>query len=119
MVALNVDAARGTPPSVVANTVLDIFSERSTSIRTLCGQDAGLFIGLRSRMTDEAWIAMSDTLDDGGLFKRFGAAVGEGLCPNSRCGKLAHHTKQSSGIATDEPQARRLRTTIASARSAS
>ena len=29
-------------------------------------------------MTDEAWIAMSDTLDDGVFFEMFGAAVGVG-----------------------------------------
>ena len=75
MVALNADAAKGTPPSVVADTVLDIVSGRTTSFRTLCGQDAHMFIGLRGRMTDEAWIAMSDTLDDGLFFERFGAAV--------------------------------------------
>jgi NAD(P)-dependent dehydrogenase (short-subunit alcohol dehydrogenase family) len=74
MVALNTDAANGTPPSVVADVVLDIVSGRTTSFRTLCGQDAHMFIGLRSRMTDEAWIAMSDTLDDGEFFERFGAA---------------------------------------------
>lgn len=61
MVALNADAKNGTPPSVVADVVLDIVSGRTTSFRTLCGQDAHMFMGLRSRMTDEAWIAMSDT----------------------------------------------------------
>jgi NAD(P)-dependent dehydrogenase (short-subunit alcohol dehydrogenase family) len=75
MVALNADAKNGTPPSVVADTVLDIVSGRNTSFRTLCGEDAHMFIGLRSRMTDEDWIAMSDTLDDGLFFERFGAAI--------------------------------------------
>ena len=75
MVALNADAKNGTPPSVVADVVLDIVSGRTTSFRTLCGQDAQMFIGLRSRMTDEAWIAMSDTLDDGQFFERFVAAT--------------------------------------------
>lgn len=78
MVALNADAEKGTPPSVVADTVLDIVSDRTKSFRTLCGQDAHMFIGLRNRMTDEAWIAMSDTLDDGVFFERFGAAIGAG-----------------------------------------
>lgn len=78
MVALNADAKNGTPPSVVADVVLDIVSGRTTSFRTLCGQDAHMFIGLRSRMTDEAWIAMSDTLDDGQFFERFVAATSAG-----------------------------------------
>lgn len=78
MVALNADAKNGTPPSVVADVVLDIVSGRTTSFRTLCGQDAHVFIGLRSRMTDEAWIAMSDTLDDGQFFERFVAATSAG-----------------------------------------
>lgn len=78
MVALNADAEKGTPPSVVADAVLDIVSGRTKSFRTLCGQDAHMFIGLRSRMTDEAWIAMSDTLDDGVFFERFSAASGAG-----------------------------------------
>ena len=78
MVALNADAASGTPPSVVADTVLDIVSGHNSSFRTLCGQDASMFIGLRGRMTDEAWIALSDTLDDGVFFERFGAAISAG-----------------------------------------
>ena len=78
MVALNADAKNGTPPLVVADVVLDIVSGRTTSFRTLCGQDAHMFIGLRSRMTDEAWIAMSDTLDDGQFFERFVAATSAG-----------------------------------------
>ena len=78
MVALNADAAKGTPPSVVADTVLDIVSGRTTSFRTLCGEDAHMFIGLREGMTDEAWIAMSNTLDDGLFFERFGAAIAGG-----------------------------------------
>lgn len=78
MVALNADAKNGTPPSVVADVVLDIVSGRTTSFRTLCGQDAHMFMGLRSRMTDEAWIAMSDTLDDGQFFERFVAATSAG-----------------------------------------
>ena len=78
MVALNADAKKGTPPSVVADAVLDIVSGRTKSFRILCGQDAHMFIGMRNRMTDEAWIAMSDTLDDGVFFDRFGAAAGAG-----------------------------------------
>lgn len=78
MVALNADAASGTPPSVVADTVLDIVSGHNSSFRTLCGEDASMFIGLRGRMTDEAWIALSDTLDDGVFFERFGAAISAG-----------------------------------------
>ena len=75
MVALNADAKNGTPPSLVAEMVLDIVSGRNTSFRTLCGEDAHMFIGLRSRMTDEEWIAMSDTLDNGLFFETFGAAI--------------------------------------------
>ena len=78
MIALYADAANGTPPSVVADEVLGIVSGRTTSFRTLCGQDANIFFGLRSRMTDEEWIAMSDTLDDGLFFERFGAAIAGG-----------------------------------------
>ena len=78
MVVLNAGAASGTPPSVVADTVLDIVSGRNSSFRTLCGEDATMFIGLRSRLTDEAWIALSDTLDDGVFFERFGAALSAG-----------------------------------------
>ncbi len=64
----------GTPPSVVAETVEDIVSGRITAFRTLCGPDAASFLALRTSMTDEAWIGMSDTLDDGVYFERFGAA---------------------------------------------
>ncbi len=77
MVALYADAANGTPATAVADTVRDIVSGRNTAFRTLCGQDAHMFIGMRSGMTDEAWIAMSDTLDDGQFFARFGAAIAE------------------------------------------
>ena len=75
MTAMNADAANGTSPAVVANTVLDIVSGRITAFRTLCGADAQMFIGMRAGMTDEAWIAMSDTLDDGVFFGRMTAAM--------------------------------------------
>jgi NAD(P)-dependent dehydrogenase (short-subunit alcohol dehydrogenase family) len=78
MVALNADAKNATPPAVVANTVLDIISGRITAFRTLCGDDARMFAAMRARMTDEAWIAMSDTLDDSVFFERFGAAMSGG-----------------------------------------
>ena len=64
----------GPAPSVVAETVGDIVSGRITAFRTLSGPGAAEFLGLRSSMSDEAWIAMSDTLDDGVFFQRFGAA---------------------------------------------
>ena len=75
MVAMNADAANGTPPAVVASTVMDIINGRITAFRTLCGADAQMFIGMRARMSDEAWIAMSDTLDDGEFFGRMTAAM--------------------------------------------
>ncbi len=68
----------GPPPSVVAQTVGDIVNGRITAFRTLCGPDAASFLALRNSMTDEAWIAMSDTLDDGVFFERFGAASNVG-----------------------------------------
>ncbi len=68
----------GPPPSVVAETVGDIVSGRITAFRTLCGPDAASFLALRNSMTDESWIAMSDTLDDGVFFERFGAASSAG-----------------------------------------
>lgn len=68
----------GPAPSVVAETVLDIVSGKITAFRTLSGPDAAPFIGMRSRKTDEEWIAMSDTLDDGLFFERFGAAMAGG-----------------------------------------
>ena len=64
----------GPPPSVVAETVGDIVNGRITAFRTLCGPTAATFLALRDSLTDEAWIAMSDTLDDGVFFERFGAA---------------------------------------------
>lgn len=68
----------GTPPSVVAQTVMEIVSARNTAFRTLCGPDAAPMIRLRSNLTDEAWIAMSDTLEDGIFFERLGAAMADG-----------------------------------------
>jgi NAD(P)-dependent dehydrogenase (short-subunit alcohol dehydrogenase family) len=75
MVAMNADAKQGTPPAVVAQTVLDIVSGRITAFRTLCGGDAGAFVTMRDRMTDEAWIAMNDTLDDNIFFARMAAEM--------------------------------------------
>lgn len=75
MVAMNADASKGTPPSVVANAVLDIVEGRNTAFRTLCGDDSQMFIGMRTRMSDKDWIAMSDTLDDGVFFERMTAAA--------------------------------------------
>lgn len=75
MVAMNADASNGTPPSVVAGTVADIVSGRITAFRTLCGDDAKAFASMRGGMSDEAWIAMSDTMDDGVFFGRMTAAM--------------------------------------------
>lgn len=66
----------GPPPTVVADTVLAIVSGELTAFRTLTGPDAAPLMALRKSMTDEAWIALSDTLDDGKYFGRFGAAMG-------------------------------------------
>jgi NAD(P)-dependent dehydrogenase (short-subunit alcohol dehydrogenase family) len=68
----------GTPPAVVADAVLDIVNGRTSAFRTLAGPDAAPFLALRNGMTDEAWIALSDTLDDGVFFQRFGAAASRG-----------------------------------------
>ena len=68
----------GPSPSVVAETVLDIVSGKITAFRTLSGPDAAPFVALRRGMTDEAWIALSDTLDDAVFFERFGAAMAGG-----------------------------------------
>jgi hypothetical protein len=75
MVAMNADAANGTPPAVVASTVLNIVSGRNTAFRTLCGDDSQMFIGMRTRMSDDAWIAMSNTMDDAEFFARMTAAA--------------------------------------------
>jgi NAD(P)-dependent dehydrogenase (short-subunit alcohol dehydrogenase family) len=66
--------ASGPSPSVVANTVLGIVSGQITAFRTLSDPGGQGFIALRNSLTDEAWIAMSDTLDDGVFFDRFAAA---------------------------------------------
>jgi hypothetical protein len=58
-----------------AGLVLDIVSGRNTAFRTLCGDDSQMFIGMRTRMSDDAWIAMSDTMDDGVFFDRMTAAM--------------------------------------------
>ena len=68
----------GPPPTVVADTVLDIVEGRTTAFRTPCGPDAAPFLGLRASLTDEAWIGLSDTLDDAVFFERFTAATGGG-----------------------------------------
>ncbi len=66
----------GPPPSVVADAVMDIVSGKTTAFRTPCGPDAAGFLQLRGSLTDEAWIGLSDTLDDGLFFERFAAASG-------------------------------------------
>ena len=76
MVALNAAApVSGPPPTVVADAVLDIVSGKTTAFRIPCGPDASTFLGLRASLTDEAWIAMSDTLDDAVFFERFAVAA--------------------------------------------
>ncbi len=64
----------GTPPDVVAQTVIDIIDGRIATFRSLAGPDAAPLVMLRANMTDEAWIAMSDTLDDAVFFERFATA---------------------------------------------
>jgi NAD(P)-dependent dehydrogenase (short-subunit alcohol dehydrogenase family) len=68
----------GTPPMVVAQTVMEIVAARNMAFRTLCGPDAAPFLALRNGMTDEAWIAMSDTVEDAVFFQRLGAAMAAG-----------------------------------------
>ena len=75
MGAMFADAGNGTPPAVVAGTVLDIVNGRNTAFRTRCGEDAEVFSAMRARMSDEAWIAMSDTMDDDVFFERMTAAM--------------------------------------------
>lgn len=75
MAAMFADAKNGTSSAVVAGAVLDIVSGRNTRFRTRCGEDADVFFAMRARMSDEAWIAMSDTLDDGVFFGRMTAAM--------------------------------------------
>jgi NAD(P)-dependent dehydrogenase (short-subunit alcohol dehydrogenase family) len=75
MVAMNADAKQASPPAVVAKTVLEIVEGRITAFRSLCGGDAAGFVTMRNRMSDEAWIAMSDTLDDDVFFGRMMAEM--------------------------------------------
>jgi hypothetical protein len=67
-----------TPPSIVAEIVLDIVTGRIAAFKTLTDPDAAPLLALRISMTDEAWIAMNDTLDEGTFFQRFGAAMAAG-----------------------------------------
>jgi len=69
----------GPPPAVVAEAIADIIDGKITAFRVPVGPDAAPFLGLRARMTDEAWIAMSDTLDDDTWYERFKAVSGMDL----------------------------------------
>ena len=71
----------GPGPTVVAEAIRDIIDGKITAFRTPCGPDALPFLGLRSGMSDEAWIAMSDSLDDNDYFDRFQAVSGMDLRP--------------------------------------
>ena len=71
----------GPAPTVVAQAIQDIVDGKITAFRTPVGPDAAPFLGLRSSMTDEAWIAMSDTLDDNTWYDRFQAVSGMDMRP--------------------------------------
>ncbi len=75
MLALNADSDKATPPAMVAGAVLDIVSGRNTAFRTPVGYNAQMFIDMRARMGDAAWIGMNDTLDDGEFVARMTAAM--------------------------------------------
>jgi NAD(P)-dependent dehydrogenase (short-subunit alcohol dehydrogenase family) len=74
-------ADSGPAPTVVADTIADIISGKITQFRTPSGPDALPFLQLRQSMSDEAWIGMSDTLDDDVYFDRFLAVSGMDLRP--------------------------------------
>ena len=75
--------ATGPAPTVVADSIKDIIDGKITAFRTPTGPDAIPFLQLRQSMTDEAWIAMSDTLDDNVYFDRFQAVSGVDLHPKT------------------------------------
>jgi len=61
---------------VVVDAVMDIVSGKTIAFRMSCGPDVAGFFKLRGSLTDEAWIGLSDTLDDGLFFERLAAASG-------------------------------------------
>ncbi|MBU6166296.1 MAG: SDR family NAD(P)-dependent oxidoreductase [Alphaproteobacteria bacterium] len=75
MAAMFADAGNGTSTAVEADTVLAIVGGRNTQFRTRCGADAEIFLAMRSRLGDDGWIKLSDTLDDGEFFERMTAAM--------------------------------------------
>jgi NAD(P)-dependent dehydrogenase (short-subunit alcohol dehydrogenase family) len=77
----NAAPTTGPSPVVVAETIRDIIAGKITAFRTPSGPDAMPFLQLRGGMTDEAWIGMSDTLDDEVFFDRFLAVSGVDLRP--------------------------------------
>jgi NAD(P)-dependent dehydrogenase (short-subunit alcohol dehydrogenase family) len=77
----NATPTAGPSPSVVAEAIRDIITGEITAFRTPSGPDAIPFLQLRQSLTDEAWIGMSDTLDNEVYFDRFLAVSGVDLRP--------------------------------------
>ena len=76
----------GPAPAVVSEALEGIIDGRITAFRTPVGPDAAPFLGLRASMSDEAWIGMSDTLDDEVWYDRFQAVSGMDLRPAKAAG---------------------------------
>ncbi len=64
------DAASGPPPTVVAQTIADIVSGKSTRFRNPSGPDAEGLLGWRAGYSDEDWIALGAILDNAEYFQR-------------------------------------------------
>jgi hypothetical protein len=64
-----------TPPSVVAEKVLEIAVSNTWQLRHLVGPDAAPFVGWRQSMSDEQWVDLG-ALDDNAWYDRVKADFG-------------------------------------------
>jgi NAD(P)-dependent dehydrogenase (short-subunit alcohol dehydrogenase family) len=63
----------GTPPSLVADTIVEIVRSKTSRLRHLTGPDAEPFIKYRASLTDEQWIDLQSMASDqefAAVFKR-------------------------------------------------
>jgi len=67
--------AQPTPPSLVADRIVEIADSDSTQLRHPVGPDAAPFIEWRQAMSDEEWVAWG-ALDDGAWYDRVEADFG-------------------------------------------
>src|SRR5262249_3559116 len=74
---------QATDPMEVAEVVYEAVTVDAPKFRYTVSWGGDGIVEGRSRMTDEEWVTLGDTTDDGEYYRRFEAAFGLSIAPTS------------------------------------